>query len=91
MPKRYCQGIDCAWCDEPEPCKYREMNRKEEKMVQQEQQPANNFITIGDTIINTDNICFVSKTKDLANVYFNNSNKCLQVDFEELKGKLLGL
>lgn len=32
-PKRYCTGIDCAWCGEKEPCIYRIANGLEEENV----------------------------------------------------------
>ena len=28
-PKRYCEGIDCSWCDEKEPCIYKIANELE--------------------------------------------------------------
>ena len=42
--KKYCSGIDCLTCDEPEPCIYRianklqeQLNRKEEECYQYKQ------------------------------------------------------
>lgn len=37
-PKRYCEGIDCAWCDEKEPCIYKIANDLEEKLLRKEQE-----------------------------------------------------
>lgn len=37
-PKRYCEGIDCAWCDEKEPCIYKITNELEEKLLRKEQE-----------------------------------------------------
>lgn len=36
-PKRYCEGIDCAWCNEKEPCIYKIANELEEKLLHKEQ------------------------------------------------------
>ena len=37
-PKRYCEGIDCAWCNEKEPCIYKIANKLEEKLLRKEQE-----------------------------------------------------
>ena len=37
-PKRYCEGIDCAWCNEKEPCIYKIANELEEKLLRKEQE-----------------------------------------------------
>ena len=37
-PKRYCEGIDCAWCNEKEPCIYKIANELEEKILRKEQE-----------------------------------------------------
>lgn len=37
-PKRYCEGIDCAWCNEKEPCIYKIANELEEKLLHKEQE-----------------------------------------------------
>ena len=37
-PKRYCEGIDCAWCNEKEPCIYKITNELEEKLLRKEQE-----------------------------------------------------
>ena len=36
--KRYCEGIDCAWCGEKEPCIYKIANELEEKLLRKEQE-----------------------------------------------------
>ena len=36
--KRYCEGIDCAWCNEKEPCIYKITNELEEKLLRKEQE-----------------------------------------------------
>ena len=36
--KRYCEGIDCAWCNEQEPCIYKIANELEEKLLRKEQE-----------------------------------------------------
>ena len=36
--KRYCEGIDCAWCSEKEPCIYKIANELEEKLLRKEQE-----------------------------------------------------
>ena len=35
--KRYCEGIDCSWCDEKEPCIYRIANELEQQLKRAEQ------------------------------------------------------
>ena len=37
-PKRYCEGIDCAYCNEKEPCIYKIANELEEKLLRKEQE-----------------------------------------------------
>ena len=37
-PKRYCEGIDCAWSNEKEPCIYKIANELEEKLLRKEQE-----------------------------------------------------
>lgn len=37
-PKRYCEGLDCSWCDETEPCIYKIANELEEKLKRKEQE-----------------------------------------------------
>lgn len=37
-PKRYCEGIDCAWCNEKEPCIYKIANELEEKLLRKEKE-----------------------------------------------------
>lgn len=37
-PKRYYEGIDCAWCNEKEPCIYKIANELEEKLLRKEQE-----------------------------------------------------
>ena len=37
-PKRYCEGIDCASCNEKEPCIYKIANELEEKLLRKEQE-----------------------------------------------------
>lgn len=37
-PKRYCEGIDCAWCNEKEPCIYKIANELEEKLLRKERE-----------------------------------------------------
>lgn len=37
-PKRYCEGIDCSWCDEKEPCIYKIANELEEQVKRKEQE-----------------------------------------------------
>ena len=36
--KRYCEGIDCAWCNEKEPCIYKIANELEEKLLRKTQE-----------------------------------------------------
>ena len=36
--KRYCEGIDCLWCDEKEPCIYRIANELEQQLKRKEQE-----------------------------------------------------
>ena len=38
MSKKYCEGIDCAWCDEKEPCIYKIANELEDKLTAKEQE-----------------------------------------------------
>lgn len=37
-PKKYCDGIDCAFCSEKEPCIYKIANRLESKLRHKEQE-----------------------------------------------------
>lgn len=37
-PKKYCEGLDCAICDEKEPCIYKIANELEEKLKAKEQE-----------------------------------------------------
>ena len=34
MAKKYCDGIDCQWCSEKEPCIYKIANRQAEIIEQ---------------------------------------------------------
>lgn len=36
--KKYCDGLDCAWCNEKEPCIYRIANNLEEQLQAKEQE-----------------------------------------------------
>ena len=36
--KKYCEGLDCAWCAEKEPCIYRIANNLEEQLKAKEQE-----------------------------------------------------
>lgn len=36
--KRYCEGIDCAWCNQEEPCIYRIANELKEQIKRKEQE-----------------------------------------------------
>ena len=36
--KRYCEGIDCLWCDEKEPCIYKIANELEQQLKRKEQE-----------------------------------------------------
>lgn len=36
--KKYCEGLDCAICDEKEPCIYKIANELEEKLLRKEQE-----------------------------------------------------
>ena len=35
--RKYCEGIDCAWCNEKEPCIYKIANELEDKLTAKEQ------------------------------------------------------
>ena len=35
--KKYCEGIDCSWCNEKEPCIYKIANKLEEQLKRKEQ------------------------------------------------------
>jgi uncharacterized coiled-coil DUF342 family protein len=37
-PKKYCEGIDCSWCGEKEPCIYKIANELEERLKAKEQE-----------------------------------------------------
>ena len=37
-PKKYCDGIDCAFCSEKEPCIYKIANRLESELKRKEQE-----------------------------------------------------
>lgn len=47
MNKKYCDGLDCAMCDESEPCIYREANelQKQVETLEQELQKYKQVIT----------------------------------------------
>lgn len=32
--KRYCEGIDCAWCNQEEPCIYRIANKYLQTLIE---------------------------------------------------------
>jgi hypothetical protein len=36
--KKYCEGIDCAWCNEKEPCIYKIANDLQEQLSAKEQE-----------------------------------------------------
>lgn len=36
--KKYCSGIDCLTCDEPEPCIYRIANKLQEQLNRKEEE-----------------------------------------------------
>ena len=36
--RKYCDGIDCGWCAEKEPCIYKIANRLEEQLQSKEQE-----------------------------------------------------
>lgn len=36
--KKYCEGIDCSWCDEKEPCIYKIANELQEQIQAKEQE-----------------------------------------------------
>ena len=53
--KKYCEGIDCSWCNEKEPCIYKIANELEDKLTakeQAEQKLVNQIQTICDFINN---------------------------------------
>lgn len=33
---KYCDGIDCSWCSQPEPCIYKEANRLQTQLKEKE-------------------------------------------------------
>ena len=79
-PKKYCDGIDCAFCSEKEPCIYKIANRLESELKREEQKCEE---------LNEYSVGFARKCQNLElDVFYLKDKNCnLQRQLDQLKAE----
>ena len=87
-----CDGIDCAWCGEKEPCIYKIANELEEKLLHKTQECNKLYIQLkADEEYHKEEentLRKIIKNKEERNIELYKENNQLKVKNEKLKGEL---